>query len=108
MRIHTDYHLKLPHIHLVSNFRYPVFGPDIQFETIVSYLLQATGITRHSATMNWTFLDAPPDNTVLLVWQPSQLGLTFASDGYIWADPESPFTMEIKGCVCCTGAYTFH
>ncbi|KAI9789037.1 MAG: hypothetical protein M1816_006392 [Peltula sp. TS41687] len=89
----------LPHIHLVSNFRFPVFGPDTPYETIVEYLLQAYNITRHSAPMNWTFLDAPPDNTVLLVWQPSQLGLNFASDGYIWADPEAPFSLEVKGCV---------
>ena len=50
--------------------------------------------------MNWMFLDAPPDGSVMLVWQPSnQLGQRFASDGYVWADAENTFTQEIKGNV---------
>ena len=50
--------------------------------------------------MNWMFLDAPTDGTVMLVWQPlNKLGTRFASDGYIWADPEQAFSQEHRGYV---------
>lgn len=51
--------------------------------------------------MHWTFLDGPPDGTVMLTWQPqNHLGNNFASDGYIWADQEQAFTFESRGYVC--------
>ena len=58
--------------------------------------------------MNWMYIDAPPDGTVMLVWQPlAQLGTRFASDGYIWADAEQSFSMEARGyvrfCAWCFG-----
>ena len=68
-------------------------------ETIVDYLLQAPSITRQTSPMIWTYLNAPVDGTVLLVWQPPQLGPNYASDGYIWADPEQAFTLDAKGYV---------
>ncbi|KAI9775144.1 MAG: hypothetical protein M1839_001395 [Geoglossum umbratile] len=47
---------------------------------------------------NWTYLDAPPDGSLYLVWQPlMQMGTHFASDGYIWTDPEQAYTLEAKG-----------
>ncbi|KAI9767434.1 MAG: hypothetical protein M1840_005663 [Geoglossum simile] len=47
---------------------------------------------------NWTYLDAPPDGSLYLVWQPLlQMGTHFASDGYIWTDPEQAYTLEAKG-----------
>ena len=50
--------------------------------------------------MNWMIMDAPPDGSVMLVWQPlNQLGMHFASDGYIWADPEQAFSSDAKGYV---------
>ncbi|KAI9846212.1 MAG: hypothetical protein M1838_001373 [Thelocarpon superellum] len=87
----------LHHVHLLSNFRFPTVA-HMSVETIVDYLLQAVNITRHTAPMNWTYLDAPADGTVLLVWQPGQLGTHFASDGYVWADPEQAFSLDAKGC----------
>ena len=52
--------------------------------------------------MNWMFLDAPADGTVMLLWQPlNQLGTRFASDGYVWADPEQAFSQEHRGYVGC-------
>lgn len=90
--------LQLPHAHLVSNFRFP-YATHLTVDTIVDYLLQAPSITRHTSPMNWTFLDAPPDGTLLLVWQPTQLGINSASDGYIWADAEHAFSLNAKGCV---------
>ena len=89
---------QLQHVHLLSNFRFPTVA-HMTVEAIVDYLLQAPNITRHTAPMNWTYLDAPADGTVLLVWQPSQLGNHFASDGYIWADPEQAFSLDAKGYV---------
>ena len=70
-------------------------------ETIVDYLLQAPNITRSTAPMNWTYLEAPGDGTVLLVWQPPQLATHFASDGFVWADPEQAFSLDAKGYVSC-------
>lgn len=50
--------------------------------------------------MHWTFLDGPPDGSVILTWQPLKLmGTSFASDGYIWADVEQAFTFEARGYV---------
>jgi hypothetical protein len=50
--------------------------------------------------MHWTFLEAPPDGTVMLTWQPlAHLGNNFASDGYVWADAEQAFTFEARGYV---------
>ena len=51
--------------------------------------------------MQWTFLDAPQDGTVMLVWQPlAQLGTKFAPDGYIYADAEEVFAHQHRGYVC--------
>ncbi|KAI9810351.1 MAG: hypothetical protein M1827_006318 [Pycnora praestabilis] len=87
----------LPHLHLISTYRYPILA-HVSVDTVVEYLLQASKITRDVAAMNWTFLDAPADGTVLLAWQPElQMQNRFASDGYIWADPEDAFTFEVKG-----------
>lgn len=66
----------------------------------MNYLLEAPRITREAAGMSWTFLDAPQDGTVMLVWQPlAHMGTTAASDGYLWADPEQAFSSEAKGYV---------
>ncbi|MCJ1356058.1 MAG: hypothetical protein MMC33_006052 [Icmadophila ericetorum] len=78
----------LSHIHLVSTYRYPSLA-NVSLDTIVEYLLQAPRIVREGAPMNWMFLDAPPDGSVMLVWQPlNKMGTRFASDGYVWADAE--------------------
>ncbi|KAL8696424.1 MAG: hypothetical protein Q9224_002804 [Gallowayella concinna] len=46
--------------------------------------------------MSWMYIDAPRDGMMMLVWQPlAKLGTEFASDGYVWADPESAFSSEI-------------
>ena len=49
--------------------------------------------------MNWMFLDRTQDGDVLLVWQPPQLGINMASDGYIWADAEASYQSEMRGYV---------
>lgn len=55
--------------------------------------------------MNWVFLDAPIDGSLMLVWQPlNQVGIHFASDGYIWADAEQAFSLDSKGYVSVTSS----
>jgi len=91
--------LKLNHVHLVSTYPWPTQS-TVGINTIVEYLLQAPKITKEISSMNWMFLDAPPDGTVILVWQPlAQLGTRFATDGYVWADPEQFVSQEYQGYV---------
>ena len=90
---------QLPHVHLVSKYRYPI-SHRISIETIIEHLIAAPRITRDVAPMHWMFLDAPQDGSMLLVWQPLQkLGNTAASDGYHWIDAEQAFSTEMKGYV---------
>lgn len=84
--------MQLPHLHLISTHKYPILA-HMKLENVVQYLLEAPRITRESAGMSWVFLPEPPaDGTVMLVWQPPQLGSHMASDGYVWADAEQPFS----------------
>lgn len=62
-------------------------------------LLQAPKITREVAAMNWQFVDAPPDGTIMLIWQPPQLGTHSATDGLIYYGPEAAFSSEVRGYV---------
>ncbi|PGH33393.1 hypothetical protein GX50_03780 [[Emmonsia] crescens] len=87
----------LPHMHLVSNYRYPLMS-NLSHETAVEYLISAPKVVRELQTVHWMFLDGPPDGTVMLVWQPlNHLGTNFASDGYVWADAEQLYSTEIRG-----------
>lgn len=90
----------LPHLHLVSKYRYP-FLNQMSLDTVVSYLTEAPKIVHDLQPVVWKFLEAPPDGTVLLVWQPlDYLGANFASDGYVWGDAEHAFNSEHNGYVC--------
>ncbi|KAI9892085.1 MAG: hypothetical protein M1814_001791 [Vezdaea aestivalis] len=86
----------LPHIHLVSSFRFPV-TQHLNIEDALKKLIDAPTIVKDQAPMIWMFLEAPPDGTVFLVWQASQLGIQFASDGYVWADQEVGRNINIGG-----------
>ncbi|KAL8797721.1 MAG: hypothetical protein Q9195_000073 [Heterodermia aff. obscurata] len=89
----------LPHINLVSSHRYPA-QPHLSLGTVVDYLIDAPKVTRDIAPMSWQFLDAPPDGTVMLQWQPlGHMGTQAATDGYVWAGPEAPFTTPNRGYV---------
>ncbi len=96
----TDRCGQLPHVHLLSSFRYPV-SASLPLENAAEYLLQAPKIVKELMAMSWTYIqNPPPDGTVMLAWQPSsQLQSRFASDGYVWADPESTYTFETRGYV---------
>ncbi|KAL9622876.1 MAG: hypothetical protein Q9160_002802 [Pyrenula sp. 1 TL-2023] len=65
---------------------------QVTTETIISFLMEAPKIVRDLQPMHWTFLDAPSDGTLMLVWQPlEQMQTTAASDGYVYADMEHAF-----------------
>ena len=89
----------LSHLHLVSKHRYPSSNL-LSLDTVVSYLTEALKIVHDLQPVVWQFLEAPPDSTVLLVWQPlNYLGTNFASDGYVWGDAEHAFSYEHNGYV---------
>jgi hypothetical protein len=73
--------------------------PSFNLEQVVRYLMDAPRIVREEAPMNWMFLTVPQDGDVMLVWQPPQMGINPASDGYIWADAETAFQQEVGGYV---------
>ncbi|OCL01253.1 DUF1750-domain-containing protein [Glonium stellatum] len=87
----------LPHVHLVSSYRFPHLA-TLQPPTALDYLLNAPKIVNDAASVAWMYFQVPPqDGTVLLTWQPPVMQSRFASDGYIWADPEATYTIEIRG-----------
>lgn len=88
---------QLAHMHLISKHRYPVIA-NPSLEMIVGFLTEAPKIVRDVQPVQWQFLDGPQDGSLFLTWQPLEyLGTTFASDGYVWADAEQPFTSEVQG-----------
>jgi hypothetical protein len=78
----------MPHVHLVSSYRYPSM-PHVNVNEVAKWLLNAPHIARDKAPFFWTYLDKPGDGTILMTWQPLQrLGTNFASDGMVWAPQE--------------------
>ncbi|KAF1357885.1 DUF1750-domain-containing protein [Lizonia empirigonia] len=87
----------LAHVHLVSSYRFPVL-PQLRPEQAVEYLIKGPQIVRDTSPVAWTYFATPPqDGTVILTWQPPRMGSHFASDGMVWADPESAFDMPVRG-----------
>lgn len=88
--------VKLPHIHLISAYRYPLV-PRFGIPEVTEWLLNAPRIARDGAPFFWTYLDIPQDGTIILTWQPLQrLGTEFASDGYVWPRGEVYYQHEIR------------
>jgi hypothetical protein len=82
------------HLHLKSKHQYPAH-PQLGFPTIVEYLSNARQVVRNVAPMQWSYLNCPPDGSVMLFWQmPDEPG--FGSDGYVWGDGETTFS-EMHG-----------
>ncbi|KAI1334003.1 DUF1750-domain-containing protein [Xylariaceae sp. FL0016] len=85
----------LPHVHLVSTFRY-THKNQISPQEVTSLLMQAPKIARDTAPFYWTYLDRPENGSIYLTWQPlSQRHTEFSSDGYIWAPPEKYFHSDV-------------
>lgn len=58
--------------------------------------MQAPKIARDTAPFFWTYLDRPENGNIFLTWQPlQQMGLNFASDGYIWPPQEQYLQQEV-------------
>ncbi|CAJ0546178.1 Ff.00g096510.m01.CDS01 [Fusarium sp. VM40] len=85
----------LPHVHLISSFRYPAM-PRLDLNEVAKWLMSAPQVARDRAPFFWTYLDKPTDGTILLTWQPLQrLGTNFATDGYVWAPPEQVYKHDL-------------
>ncbi|KAM0564065.1 hypothetical protein ACHAPJ_000273 [Fusarium lateritium] len=85
----------MPHVHLISSFRYPVM-PRLDLNEVAKWLMSAPQVARDRAPFFWTYLDKPTDGTILLTWQPLQrLGTNFATDGYVWAPPEQLYKHDL-------------
>jgi len=53
--------------------------------------------------LQWTMLDTPADGSLFLVWVPPMLNGGCASDGFVWADADQGYSMELpKGYVSWT------
>lgn len=91
--------VKLPHVHLVSSYRFPI-TPALQPTHALEYLLKGPTIVKDTQPVAWTYFPAPPaDGTILLTWQPPRMLNNFASDGLVWADAEIAYEMQVKGYV---------
>ncbi|KAF4979035.1 hypothetical protein FZEAL_4710 [Fusarium zealandicum] len=85
----------MPHVHLISSFRYPVM-PRLDLNEVAKWLMSAPQVARDRAPFFWTYLDKPTDGTILLTWQPLQrLGSNFATDGFVWAPPEQLYKHDL-------------
>lgn len=90
----------LQHVHLVCTRNFPIAHQQLTQETIVNYLRQASQLVRERAPVRWEYWQPPRDGSVFLVWQPQvQMGDNFASDGYVWQEPERATQHSIGGVV---------
>lgn len=90
------------HIHLLLNVPFPRPQPapgGLPVDKVIEILLQAVQMTRRERTVSWQFLDAPPDGTLLVAWQPPSMENRFATDGYEYADVERAFSQQARGYV---------
>jgi hypothetical protein len=85
----------LPHVHLLSTYRYALM-PRLDLQDVQKWLMAAPKIARDTAPFFWTYLDCPQDGSIFLTWQPTaRRNLDFASDGYVWPQPETFYRNEI-------------
>jgi hypothetical protein len=87
---------QLPHIHLLSTYRFPHIPATLHPEKVAEWLLGAPKITRDQAPFYWTYLDRPGDGSIFLVWQSMAMGAEYPSDGYIWAPAETAVQYDIS------------
>ena len=92
--------LLLNHVHLLSTARYPFEPSQLPIRTIFSHLVNAPHVVKEQRPVVWQYLTPPQDGTILLAWQPTaQVGQIYATDGYIWAEPENVFTHQYNDYV---------
>ncbi|KAI0387923.1 DUF1750-domain-containing protein [Hypomontagnella monticulosa] len=90
--VHRDL---LPHVHLISTYRYTLKA-RVEPSEVTNWLMHAPKIARDTAPFFWTYLDRPENGNIFLTWQPlQQMGVNFASDGYIWPPQEQYLQQEV-------------
>ena len=74
--------------------------PSISVESALRFLVDAPTVFKALAPVSWAYVQPPPDGTVWLEWIPQHHGeYRFASDGYVWGDPEQTYRQEYGGYV---------
>lgn len=97
----------MPHVHLVSSFRYPSM-PGLDLKDVAKFLMNAPLIARDKAPFFWTYLDRPADGTTLMTWQPlGRLSTNFATDGFVWAPPEQIYKHDLGNGLVRTHSFAF-
>ena len=90
----------LNHLHLMSTMSYPFQPHKLTMDKIFASLFQAPRIVKEQSPVVWQYLQPPQDGTMFLAWQPlGQVGSMFATDGYVWAEPEITYQQEFNGYV---------
>lgn len=88
----------LGHLHCLSKMPYPPVA-TLAVEMVGELLLKGPAAAQQYP-FQWTMLDTPVDGSLFLVWVPPLLSTACASDGFVWADPDQGFSMELpKGYV---------
>ncbi|KAF8424887.1 hypothetical protein EV426DRAFT_71811 [Tirmania nivea] len=83
----------LAHLHCLSKMPYPPVA-SLLVEMVGDLLLRApTTVQQHP--FHWTMLDTPGDGSLFLVWVPPMLNGGCASDGFVWADADQGYSMEL-------------
>lgn len=78
----------LNHLHLISSFAYPKYQ-QLSLQQIIQFLAQAPEIVNAGRPVSWTYLGVPPeDGTIFLEYVSAMRAHHFATDGYVWLDPE--------------------
>ncbi|KAI9725563.1 MAG: hypothetical protein M1828_003051 [Chrysothrix sp. TS-e1954] len=95
---HNVHQHLLNHVHLISTARYPFEPRQLSIDKAFASLYQAPRIVKEQSPVAWQYLDPPRDGTLFLAWQPlMQNENTYASDGYVWAEPESVYHQAFNG-----------
>ncbi|KAF2455434.1 hypothetical protein BDY21DRAFT_307638 [Lineolata rhizophorae] len=92
-------HLLLEHLHLTANYNYPTTS-TLRSNQAIEYLVNAPRLIRDRVSVSWSYQTTPPDGSLFLEWFPTgnpRRGDKFASDGYIWVDPEQKYAQNIGG-----------
>lgn len=62
---------------------------------MVGDLLLRAPLAVQQHPFQWTMLDTPGDGSLFLVWVPPMLNGGCASDGFVWADADQGYSMEL-------------
>lgn len=90
----------LAHVHLLSAHSYPLHQQPLSLDSVLTELLNAPRIVGSQKSVAWQYLAPPRDGSILLAWQPTaQMGNTYASDGFIFAEPEQMFRQTCRDYV---------